>query len=119
MVGTWAEDKESEFRAHTEKYRHERRLAQERDPVGFEIEESWRALSPFKPGKGGVPRVPEWLPYPPTADELAEILDAFDVTATYDKPNHTLTLSATLKANRPPQGRSGQSRSSGGPLWTH
>ncbi|MFI4977657.1 MAG: hypothetical protein ACHQC8_03100 [Solirubrobacterales bacterium] len=54
--------KESEFRTHAEKHEHERRLAQERDPVGFEIEKSWRALSPFKPGKGGVPRVPEWLP---------------------------------------------------------
>jgi site-specific DNA recombinase len=44
-----------------------------------------------------------------TADELAEILDAFDVTATYDKPNRALKLAATLKAHRPPQGRSGQS----------
>ncbi|MGH2854555.1 MAG: hypothetical protein ACRDLF_10260 [Solirubrobacteraceae bacterium] len=54
--------KESEFRTRAEKYEHERRLAQERDPVGFEIEERWQAFSPFEPGKGGVPRVPEWLP---------------------------------------------------------
>jgi hypothetical protein len=66
LIKPWSalgpKDKESEFRTRAEKYEHERRLAQERDPVGFEIEESWRALSPFEPGKGGVPRVPEWLP---------------------------------------------------------
>ena len=33
----------------------------------------------------------------PTADALTEILDAFDVTATYDKPNRTLALAATLR----------------------
>jgi hypothetical protein len=48
-----------------------------------------------------------------TADELTEILDAYDVTATYDKPNRALKLAATLKAHRPPQGRSGQSPGSG------
>jgi hypothetical protein len=66
LIKPWSalgsKDKESEFRTNAEKYAYEPRLAQERDPVGFEIEESWRALRPFKPGKGGVPRVPEWLP---------------------------------------------------------
>jgi hypothetical protein len=66
LIKPWSafgpKDKESAFRTNAEKYAYERRLAQERDPVGFEIEESWRALRPFKPGKGGVPRVPEWLP---------------------------------------------------------
>jgi hypothetical protein len=43
-----------------------------------------------------------------TEDELAEILDAFAVTAVYDKPNRTLELSATVaETNRPPSGRSG------------
>jgi hypothetical protein len=32
-----------------------------------------------------------------TVDELSEILDAFDVTATYDKPNRALKLAATLR----------------------
>lgn len=54
--------KESPFRTHAEKYEHDRCLAQERDPVGFEIEELWQGLEPFEPGKGGLPRVPEWLP---------------------------------------------------------
>lgn len=66
LVKPWSEigpkGKESKFRTHAEKYEHEQRLAQEQDPIGFEIEESWRPLSPFEPGKGGVPRVPEWLP---------------------------------------------------------
>jgi len=66
LIKPWSalgpKEKESEFRTSAEKYEHERRLAQERDPVGFEIEKSWRALRPFEPGKGGVPRVPEWLP---------------------------------------------------------
>jgi hypothetical protein len=66
LIKPWSalgsKDKESDFRTRAEKYEHERRLDQERDPVGFEIEESWRALSPFEPGKGGVPRVPAWLP---------------------------------------------------------
>jgi site-specific DNA recombinase len=49
-----------------------------------------------------------------SAEELAEILDAFDVTAVYDKLNRTLELSATvtpefLETNRPPSGRSGNS----------
>jgi hypothetical protein len=63
---------------------------------------------------------------PPTHDAFAEILEMFDIKATYDKPNRTLTFSATLthelaealKANRPPQGRSGQSRNSGGGIET-
>ncbi len=42
-----------------------------------------------------------------TADELAEILETFDVTATYDKPNRTLELAATLNAPRPPNGGRG------------
>jgi hypothetical protein len=54
-----------------------------------------------------------------TADELAEILDAFDVTATYDKPNRALKLAATLKAHRPPQGRSGNLPGSGGTIRSH
>jgi hypothetical protein len=66
LIKPWSafgpKDKESEFRTNAEKYAYERRLAQERDPVGFEVEESWRGLRPFTPGKGGVPRVPEWLP---------------------------------------------------------
>lgn len=66
LVKPWSElgsrEKESEFRTWAEKYEHEQRLERERDPVGFEIEEIWRTLHPFEPGKGGVPRVPEWLP---------------------------------------------------------
>lgn len=66
LVKPWSElgpkEKESEFRTWAEKYEHEQRLERERDPVGFEIEEIWRSLQPFEPGKGGVPRVPEWLP---------------------------------------------------------
>jgi hypothetical protein len=42
-----------------------------------------------------------------TADELAEILETFDVTATYDKPNRALKLAATLNAHRPPDGGRG------------
>jgi hypothetical protein len=42
-----------------------------------------------------------------TADELAEILETFDVTATYDKPNRALELAATLNAHRPPNGGRG------------
>lgn len=65
LVKPWSElgpkEKESEFRTRHEKYEHEQRLAQERDPVGFEIEEIWQRLDPFEPGKGGLPRVPEWL----------------------------------------------------------
>lgn len=65
LVKPWSElgpkEKESDFRTRHEKYAHERRLAQERDPVGFEIEEIWQRLDPFEPGKGGLPRVPEWL----------------------------------------------------------
>lgn len=66
LIKPWSElgpkDKESEFRTYAEQYEHKQRLAQERDPVGFEIEESWRALEPFELGRAGVPRVPEWLP---------------------------------------------------------
>lgn len=54
-----------------------------------------------------------------TADELAEILETFDVTATYDKPNRALKLAATLNAHRPPQGRSGQSPGSGGTIRSY
>ncbi len=35
-----------------------------------------------------------------TADELAEILEAFDITATYDKLNRALKLAATLTGSR-------------------
>lgn len=66
LIKPWSElgpkEKESEFRTRHDKYEHEQRLAQERDPIGFKIEESWRGHSSFEPGKGGVPRVPEWLP---------------------------------------------------------
>ena len=66
LIKPWSElgskEKESEFRTWDEEREHEQRLARERDPVGFEIEESWRGLSLFKPGRAGVPRVPEWLP---------------------------------------------------------
>lgn len=56
-----------------------------------------------------------------TPDELAEIVDAFDITVAYDKPNRTLALSASvtpdtaeaLNANRPPHGRSGISSIAG------
>jgi hypothetical protein len=48
-----------------------------------------------------------------TADELAEILETFDIAATYDKPNHALKLTAVLNAHRSPQGWSGQSPGSG------
>jgi hypothetical protein len=65
LVKPWSElgpkEKESEFRTRNDKYGHEQRLARERDPVGFEIEEIWQRLDPFEPGKGGLPRVPEWL----------------------------------------------------------
>jgi hypothetical protein len=65
LVKPWSElgakGKESKFRTRAERYEHEQRLAQERDPVGFEIEASWRSLSLFEPGSG-IPRVPEWLP---------------------------------------------------------
>jgi site-specific DNA recombinase len=43
----------------------------------------------------------------PTADALTEILETFDVTATYDKPNRALELAATLNAHRPPDGGRG------------
>lgn len=66
LIKPWSElgpkEKESEFRTWDDEQEHKQRLAQERDPVGFEIEESWRGLRRFEPGKGGVPRVPEWLP---------------------------------------------------------
>jgi hypothetical protein len=66
LVKPWSElgpkEQESQFRTWDEEREHEQRLARERDPVGFEIEESWRGLRRFEPGKGGVPRVPEWLP---------------------------------------------------------
>jgi hypothetical protein len=48
-------------------------------------------------------------------DELADILDRFDVEAAYDKTNRTLELAATVvpelvpepEKRRPPSGRSG------------
>jgi hypothetical protein len=42
-----------------------------------------------------------------TADELAELFETFDATATYDKPNRALELAATLNAHRPPKGGRG------------
>jgi hypothetical protein len=66
LVKPWAElgpkEKESKFRTWDEEREYEQPLARERDPVGFQIEQTWRALTPFEPGRGGVPRVPEWLP---------------------------------------------------------
>jgi hypothetical protein len=66
LIKPWSElgskEKEAKFRTWDDKREHEQRLARERDPVGFEIKESWRGLSLFKPGRAGVPRVPEWLP---------------------------------------------------------
>jgi hypothetical protein len=66
LVKPWSElgpkEKEAEFRTRHEKYEQDQRLAQERDPVGFEIEQRWRGLGPFEPGRAGIPRVPEWLP---------------------------------------------------------
>ena len=54
LIKPWSEfgpkDKESEFRTNAEKYAYERSLVQERDPVGFEIEESWRRLSALQAG---------------------------------------------------------------------
>jgi autotransporter translocation and assembly factor TamB len=43
----------------------------------------------------------------PTADALTEILETFDATATYDKPDRALELAATLNAHRPPDGGRG------------
>jgi hypothetical protein len=48
-----------------------------------------------------------------TPEELADLLGAFDVTATYDKENHRLDLAATVPAelvserenHRPPKDR--------------
>ena len=57
-------------------------------------------------------KVPDLRPALASAsdEELAEILEAFDVMAIYDKPNRTLELSATVaETNRPPSGRSGNS----------
>jgi hypothetical protein len=66
LIKPWSElgpkEKESEFRTRTDEYDHGQRLAREQDPVGFEIEETWRRMRHFEPGKAGVPRVPEWLP---------------------------------------------------------
>ena len=42
-----------------------------------------------------------------TADELAETLETFEITATYDKPSRALKLAATLNAHRPPIGGRG------------
>jgi hypothetical protein len=80
LVKPWSElgpkEKESEFRTRHEKYEHEQRLTQERDPVGFEIEEIWQGLEPFEPGKGGLPRVPEWLS--PRLKEMANAVLKLD-----------------------------------------
>ena len=63
----------------------------------------------------------------PTSEELDELLDAFDVTISYDKPNRQLELSATIarrpharyqKAQRPPRWRSLDFRHSGGRIRT-
>jgi hypothetical protein len=66
LVKPWSElgpkEKEAEFRTRREKYEQDQRLAQERDPVGFEIEQRWQGLRRFEPGRAGIPRVPEWLP---------------------------------------------------------
>lgn len=66
LIKPWSDlgpkEKEAEFRTRTDEYEHEQHLAQEKDPVGFEIEDAWRKMRHFEPGKAGVPRVPEWLP---------------------------------------------------------
>jgi hypothetical protein len=66
LVKPWSElgpkEKEAKFRTRHEKYEQDQRLAQERDPVGFEIEQRWRGLGRFELGRAGIPRVPEWLP---------------------------------------------------------
>lgn len=81
LVKPWSKlgpkEKESEFRTRQEKYENEQRLAQERDPVGFEIEEIWQGLEPFEPGKGGLPRVPEWLS--PKLNEMASAVLKLDM----------------------------------------
>ena len=51
-----------------------------------------------------------------TADELTEILETFDVTATYDKPNRALALAATLNPHRPPNGGRGNLQVAGAGL---
>lgn len=83
LIKPWSElgrtERESEFRTWKDKREHEQRLAQERDPVGFEIEESWGGLSPFKPGRAGVPRVPEWLPR--TFEKMANAVIKLDMRA--------------------------------------
>ena len=65
LVKPWSElgpkEKEAEFRTRHEKYEQDQRLAQECDPVGFEIEQR-EGLRRFEPGRAGIPRVPEWLP---------------------------------------------------------
>jgi len=68
-------------------------------------------------------RIPDLRPTLKTAgpDELAEILEAFDITATYDKDKQALALAATinpeftaaLDENRPPDWRSGKSSIAG------
>jgi hypothetical protein len=40
-----------------------------------------------------------------TPDELADLFDAFDVTAIYDKPNQTLELRATVTPRTRPRRR--------------
>ncbi len=81
LIKPWSElgpkEKESEFRTRNEEHEHKQHLARERDPVGFEIEEVWRALGPFEPGKAGVPRVPEWLPR--TLNDMASAVLKLDM----------------------------------------
>lgn len=58
-LGPDAQDRR--FRMRADEYAHEEREVQERDPAGYEINRLF-AHSGFDPGKGGTPRVPEWLP---------------------------------------------------------
>ena len=51
-----------------------------------------------------------------TADELAETLETFEITATYDKPSRALKLAATLNAHRPPNGGRGNLQVAGAGL---
>jgi hypothetical protein len=53
--------KEAQFRTSRERWEHEQRKEQERDPEGYEIRQLFQH-STFEPGKGGVPRVPGSLP---------------------------------------------------------
>jgi hypothetical protein len=61
-------------------------------------------------------------------EELADLLDAFDVTVTYDKANRSIELAAVVadavpppETQRPPNAQRAVAvfRHSGGTIWTH